>query len=118
MFLRNDPKLKFRRKELRHNKTKEEKFLWASLRRKNLGYKFTRQYSIGPYILDFYCPKIRLAVELDGAVHSDKDSKLYDKEREKYLNSVNIKVIRFWNSEVEENIEKVLERILKFISTF
>ena len=60
MFLYNDPKFKPRRKELRHNETKEEKLLWNSLRRKNLGFKFVRQYSAGPYILDFYCSEKRI----------------------------------------------------------
>lgn len=111
MFLYNDPVLKPRRKELRHNETKEEKFLWASLRRKNLGYKFSRQYSIGPYILDFYCSEKRLAIELDGFYHLDE--KEYDRQRDDYLKLNNIKVLRFWNSEIGVSIDKVLEKIKK-----
>ena len=77
MFTYNDPKLKSRRKELRRNETKEEKLLWENLRRKKLGVKFNRQYSVGPYVLDFYCVEKRLGLELDGAHHlKDKD---YDK---------------------------------------
>jgi very-short-patch-repair endonuclease len=109
MFTYNNPKLKFRRKELRHNETKEEKLLWVSLRRKKLGFKFTRQYSVGPYILDFYCVEKRIAIELDGSQHlSNKD---YDKERDNYLLMNDIKVLRFWNREISVNIDKVLDRI-------
>lgn len=109
MFLYNDPKFKSRRKELRHNETKEEKLIWANLRRKNLGHKFSRQYSAGPYILDFYCPEKRLAIELDGAQHLE--NKDYDMERDEYLLLNDIKVVRFWNREISANIDKVLERI-------
>jgi very-short-patch-repair endonuclease len=109
MFLYNDPKLKPRRKELRHNETKEEKLLWENLRRKKLGVKFSRQYSVGPYVLDFYCVEKRIGVELDGMHHmSDKD---YDKYRDEYLLLNDIKVLRFWNKEISDNIDKVLERI-------
>lgn len=109
MFLYNDPRFKPRRKELRHNETKEEKLLWNILRRKNLGYKFSRQYSVGPYILDFYCVEKRVAVELDGFQHlNNKD---YDMERDDYLLLNDIKVLRFWNSEISANIDKVLEKI-------
>ena len=83
MFLYNDPKFKSRRKELRHNETKEEKLLWDILRGKKLQYKFNRQYSVGPYILDFYCSEKRIGIELDGFQHSE--NKDYDKERDDYL---------------------------------
>lgn len=114
MFTYNDPKLKPRRKELRHNETKEEKLLWEKLRRKNLGCKFTRQYSVGPYVLDFYCPEKRLGIELDGFQHLE--NKDYDKERDEYLLLNDIRVIRFWNSEVSSNIDKVLITIKSVLS--
>lgn len=109
MFLYNDPKFKPRRKELRHNETKEEKLLWNSLRRKNISFKFTRQYSVGPYILDFYCSKKRIGIELDGFQHLE--NKDYDRERDDYLSLNDIKILRFWNSEVSGNIDKVLKKI-------
>lgn len=115
MFTYNDPKLKPRRKELRHNETPEEKMLWDKLRRKNLGYKFTRQYSVGPYILDFYCVKKRVAIELDGFYHLE--NKNYDKERDEYLNMNDIKVLRFWNSQISANMNEVLEKIIKELSS-
>ncbi len=111
MFLYNDPKFKSRRQELRKNQTDAEKFLWKNLRNKNLGYKFTRQFSFGPYILDFYCAEKRLAVELDGLQHLE--DKEYDKQRDEYLLLNDIKVLRFWNSEVNANIESVLNKIRK-----
>lgn len=115
MFVHNDPKFKQRRKELRKNETKEEKFLWANLRRKNLGYKFTRQYSVGPYILDFYCVEKQLAIELDGFQHiNNKD---YDQERDNYLSVNGVKTIRFWNNEISDNIDVSLDKIIKILNT-
>jgi very-short-patch-repair endonuclease len=109
MFQYNDPKFKPRRKELRHNETEEEKILWKSLRRKNIGFKFSRQYSAGPYILDFYCSEKRIGVELDGSQHLE--NKDYDEERDNYLLMNDIKVLRFWNSEINGNIDEVLKKI-------
>jgi very-short-patch-repair endonuclease len=111
MFLYNDPKFKLRRKELRRNETKEEKLLWSSLRGEKLQYKFIRQCSVGPYILDFYCREKRIGVELDGFQHLD--NKDYDKERDDYLLLNDIKILRFWNSEISANIDEVLEKIKK-----
>jgi very-short-patch-repair endonuclease len=103
-----------RRKELRNNSTEAEKILWENIKHSKLGgFKFTRQYSVGPYILDFYCSKIRLAVELDGNQHKEKDAVLYDGDRSKYLDGANIKVIRFWNDEVVKNTKIILNQILK-----
>jgi len=102
-----------RRKILRKNQTKEEIILWDSLKDKKLGSKFRRQHSMGPYILDFYCTNKKLAIELDGNQH--KDAIEYDKERENFLNDKGITVIRFWNNEIFKNINKVLEKINKFL---
>lgn len=117
-FLYQNPIFKDRRKELRNNQTESEVLLWEKLKGSQIeNYKFIRQYSAGPYILDFYCPKLRLAVELDGSTHSDNESKLYDKDRDQYLKSVNIQTIRFWNSEVKSNIENVLQKIKSAIKS-
>ena len=112
MFLKNDPKLKERRKELRKRGTPEENLLWLNLRQKKLGCKFSRQYSVGPYILDFYCVQNKICIELDGSQH--KENKEYDTERDSYLNANGIKVLRFWNSELKD-IDTVLNRIKKEI---
>ena len=94
---------------LRKTQTSTEKILWQKLRGSNLGIKFRRQYPINTYILDFYAPKIGLAIELDGSIHNE--NKEYDEERTKYLNSKHIKVLRFWNSEIENNLENTLNKI-------
>ncbi|MEK7669281.1 MAG: endonuclease domain-containing protein [Patescibacteria group bacterium] len=106
----NDQKQKERRRELRKNQTEAEKILWQKIRNRQINnFKFHRQYSAGPYILDFFCPEIRLVIELDGEQH--KDTKEYDKERELFLKDKDINVIRFWNNEVLENIENILNII-------
>ena len=66
---------------------------------------------MGPYILDFYCPKLRLAVEVDGGVHNEEEAKAYDLDREKYLESLDITTIRFWNDDVLNNTKKVLKEL-------
>lgn len=111
-FRYNIKSLKETRRELRKNQTGTEKILWEALRGKRLdGFKFHRQYSIGPYVVDFYCPKLRLAIEIDGSQHMEQETVDYDKERSKYLESVNIRILRFWNGEIEENSDKVLGEI-------
>ncbi|MEK7116582.1 MAG: endonuclease domain-containing protein [Patescibacteria group bacterium] len=113
-YLFNNKPLIDRRRELRKNQTDVEKKLWECLRGKRFcGLKFYRQFSIGPYILDFYCPKLRLGIELDGDKHMEGGAVLYDRDREKILQASNIKIIRFWNDEVENNVETVLEKIKK-----
>jgi very-short-patch-repair endonuclease len=105
----NKSKLLERRKELRQSMTPQELKLWHYLRNKKLGTKFRRQHGIGPYVVDFYCKEYNLIIELDGAQH--KAEKEYDKERDNYVETLGIKVLRFWNSEIDKNIEKVLQTI-------
>ena len=117
MFIRNDPKFRKRRKELRQNQTEAEKLLWSQLRNKRFcGVKFFRQYSIGPYILDFYSPTFRLAIELDGGRHSEQEQQEYDENRSEYLKVHDMEVIRFWNNEVMQNMEEVLVRIAEKVT--
>ncbi|MEK7091285.1 MAG: endonuclease domain-containing protein [Patescibacteria group bacterium] len=106
--------MKLRRKELRNSATDEEKLLWKKLQRNQLGMKFIRQYSVDGYVVDFYCPVKRLAVEIDGDQH--KKNKKYDEYRNRYLSAFNIKVIRFWNQEVMNDVEEVVEKIRKTVS--
>lgn len=111
-FLYNHKDLRNRRRELRNNQTEAEKILWKHIsKNKILGLRFLRQYSVGPYILDFFCPKIRLGIELDGSVHKEKENKLYDKDREKFLENLDINVIRFWNDDVLNNLTETLNRL-------
>lgn len=111
-FLRNDPALKERRRELRRNQTDAERAFWAHVRnRQFFGMRFFRQYSVGPYILDFYCPALKLAIELDGGQHNQVEGREYDIARSEYLNAQGIEVIRFWNNEILRELEGVLARL-------
>lgn len=94
---------------LRKEETKTEKILWKELRDRKLGVKFRRQHPIDKFILDFYAPEIKLGIELDGSPHIENQE--YDKTRAEHLESKNIKVLRFWNSDVEKNLEGVLRKI-------
>lgn len=106
--------LKKRRKELRNNSTHAEWLLWAQLSNKKLfGYKFRRQYSIKNYVVDFYCPKLKLAIEVDGDSHCVTEQMEYDKKRQKDIESWGIKVIRFTNIDIYENLNEVIEIISK-----
>lgn len=108
----NNSDLKDRRRELRKNQTDVERKLWAKLRNRSFhGLKFFRQYSVGYYILDFYCPTLKLAIELDGGQHGEEENRTYDNLRTNFLNTEGIKVLRFWNNDVMNNIEGVLEEV-------
>lgn len=114
---RNAPILKQRRQELRRNQTEAEKTFWAHVRSRSFqGVRFFRQYSIGPYILDFYCPKASIAVELDGGQHSLDERREYDAARSAFLIDHGIEVMRFWNHDVLQNIDGVLIRIAERIT--
>jgi very-short-patch-repair endonuclease len=102
-------------RELRNNLTEAELHLWERLRRKHTGYKFYRQKPIGDYIVDFYCPKARLVVEVDGARHFTHDGIENDIVRDEILHGLNLTVLRFTNSEVMENTDKVMEKIIREI---
>ncbi len=107
-----------RRKDLRNNATAQETILWEGLKKSGLGFKFQRQHSIGPYIVDFYCPTKKLVIEVDGSSHTDKDAKLYDADRTNYFEILGLKVLRFWNSEVDADPERVFDKISSFLSLF
>jgi len=110
--INNLPELKTFRKELRNHGTSAEAFLWTHLKQKQLeGKKFRRQFSVGHYILDFYCHTEKLCVELDGNDHFTNEQMKYDEIRTKFLNDQGIKVIRFENCEVFDHTESVLEEI-------
>ncbi len=97
-------------KALRKQSTNSEKHLWYYLRANRLGFKFKRQVPIGAYIVDFVCLEKRLIVELDGGQHLDNQS--YDMSRTAWLNAHGFKVLRFWNNEVLQQTESVIEVIL------
>ncbi|MDX1284767.1 MAG: endonuclease domain-containing protein [Draconibacterium sp.] len=102
---------------LRNKLTPAEEILWEKVKGKQvLGLRFRRQHPINIYIVDFYCHSAKLVVELDGAFH--KEQKEYDKARTKDLELYGIKVLRFYNSEVELNVEKVVMKIKSFIDNY
>ena len=100
-----------RRRALRTNATAAERQLWRHLRGKQLGVKFRRQYSVDVYVVDFYAPRAKLAVEVDGGSHFRTAAAVYDEERTSHLNRFGIEVLRFTNLEVFENLEGVLHTI-------
>ncbi len=108
---------KEKRRGLRSSETAAEALLWERLRdRQVAGLKFRRQYSVqysvGVYVLDFYCSACRLAVEWDGESHASAESQQYDAERTEFLVTLNIQVVRFPNAAVHNDINIVLGRIV------
>jgi very-short-patch-repair endonuclease len=117
MRFHNIPAKKEQRRELRARLTPEESYLWSFLQRRKLrGRKFRRQHSVGPYILDFYCPEEKLAVELDGASHDHEQAQAHDGIRKMFLGRAGITVLRFENRDVRKNLEGVLLEIAKSFS--
>jgi very-short-patch-repair endonuclease len=102
-------------RELRENMTDAERCLWARLRLKHLGYMFCRQKPIGDYIVDFYCHKARLVVEVDGEQHFTEDTAYNDRIRDEYMRSLGLTVLRFSNSEVLKNTDGVTEAIYELL---
>jgi very-short-patch-repair endonuclease len=103
-----------RQRELRRNSTDAEAALWLALRAKRFaGFKFRRQHDFGPYILDFYCPAQRLAIELDGGQHYQPDAHAYDERRTAYLCQRGITVLRFPTDLVFREREAVVHLIAR-----
>ena len=102
------------RKELRSHATPAEAALWKMLKNSQVGgYKFRRQHGIGPYILDFYCPLLRLDIELDGSAHDAPMADKHDEIRTKFLQKQGITVLRFRNELVYRNPNAIIEEIIK-----
>jgi len=97
---------------LRNNETKAEKILWENLRRNQLkGHKFRRQHPISLFIADFYCHQLKLIIEVDGEYHNAPEQIKIDDERTQVLQDNGMKIIRFTNCEIENNIGKVITQI-------
>jgi very-short-patch-repair endonuclease len=112
MLIEHDPALTALARTLRKQKTPAEKHLWNVLRRKQFhGYKFYRQHPIASYIADFYCPKLRLVVEIDGKIHRVR--KGYDDARTDVLNGMNLTVIRYSNENILTELSRVLIHLKK-----
>jgi very-short-patch-repair endonuclease len=117
-YIHNQGSFKNLRRQLRNNLTPAEAELWRYLQNGKLeGKKFRRQHSIGNYILDFYCPQERLGIELDGRGHFTDNGHEADEKRTAFLHSLNIRIIRFENKEVFDQLEGVLEEIRQNFTT-
>jgi len=105
-----DPKLLEFAKTMRSNATDAENLMWQVLRAKRfMNLKFRRQHVIKPYIVDFYCHEFSLVIELDGSQHGKDDAIAYDAERTKYLEALGLTVVRYWNHDVLNRADVVLD---------
>lgn len=105
-----------KRRLLRTKATRTESFLWSHLRNKQLGgLKFRRQFSINNYVVDFYCSSLRLAIEIDGDIHEQKNVRKMDKIRQEQIESLGITFLRYTNKEIINEISKIKKEILSFI---
>ncbi|MCX6745309.1 MAG: DUF559 domain-containing protein [Candidatus Parcubacteria bacterium] len=103
---------KEKRRLLRNKMTPAEVAIWVELKNEKLGYKFRRQYGVGHYIIDFYCPKLKFALELDGDVHTLEHVHIKDLIREKFIKDCGITIKRYWNHQVLEDVDSVLEELV------
>lgn len=110
-------KIKPHARDMRKNPTSAEERLWSRLRRKQVaGLRFRRQAPIGQFIIDFYCPEARLVIEVDGSIHDEPEVAERDEKRQAYLESLDLRVLRFTNSQVMHEVDAVIERIGKVIT--
>ena len=114
------------RKKLRKLPIRAERELWGQIRNRRIGYnvivqtwkggigyKFRRQFGIGKYIVDFYCPELKLIIEVDGATHTEDKEIEHDNKRQKYIEKLGLKVIRIRNIDIMERLEAVVEKIIR-----
>ena len=103
-----------RAREMRTNMTEPEKRMWFRCL-KHLPHRFRRQRPFGPYIVDFYCARLRLVIEIDGDSHATADGIAYDAERTAFLEGLGLQVVRFSNREVLNNIDGIYERLKELL---
>lgn len=113
-----NPKLKTNARTLRKNMTDSELKLWSRIRRKQMfGLQFYRQRPIGSYIVDFYCPKAELVLEVDSVQHMNRLAMRNDKYRDSYLKQQGIKVLRFDNVQVLKQLDAVVEKVCRTVAS-
>ena len=125
MVMVNPSKAKFNaksqkpvRQRLRNEMTRSEKMLWYYLRGSGLdGYKFRRQQGVGQYIVDFYCPRVKIAVELDGDSHFRSGAALHDRVRQNFIEAQGIRVLRFTDNDVRDSLPDVVALITRELRT-
>ena len=106
------------KRRLRSEMTHAEMRLWARIRAKQFqGLKFRRQHGIGPYIVDFYCPEKSLVIEVDGDTHAEPSQIFKDERRDRYLQSLSLRVIRYTNDDIVLNLNGVLEDLVQELSS-
>ena len=108
-----NPNLTQRAKELKENMTEFERKLWDGFLKKFV-YKITCQKQIDNYIVDFYCNKLKLVIEIDGEIHENSNNKEYNLERTKVLEAYRLKVLRFTNKDIEIDFENVCKKIMEY----
>ena len=113
-ILHYNPSLKLKARRLRIQCTPSETLLWSKIRRKSLGYEFHRQVPIDEYIVDFYCHELRLAIEVDGSSHDDKQD--YDLRRQRKLERLGVRFIRYDDDDVKKGIREVMRVLQDVIS--
>jgi very-short-patch-repair endonuclease len=115
--LYNKASEKVKRQLLRSQMPLAEQIIWERLReRQVLGCKFRRQYSIDVFVIDFYAPQLKLAIEIDGESHTGEQAQDYDAERQMFLESKGTRFLRFTNQQVMENLDQVIETIGRIIT--
>ena len=107
----NQSRKKSFRKQLRNEPTRAELILWQQLKGSQLNYKFRRQQGVGLYVVDFYCPELKLAIEVDGGTHFEPSEIDRDNQRTLFLIQNKIQVLRVTNTEVYESLDTVIELI-------
>jgi very-short-patch-repair endonuclease len=113
-----DRKLKPLARTLRTKMTDAEQLIWSKIRRKQIGgVQFYRQKNVGHYIVDFYCPKGKLIVEIDGGQHYESEGMKKDRERDRYFQMLGFTVLRFSDIDVLKNIDGVIERIQEYLKS-
>ena len=110
--MKADPVTRARAKRLRRELTDAERIVWSRIKENKLRWHFRCQHPEGPYILDFACVELKLAVEIDGATHSSLPERLHDARRERFLAARGWMTVRFWNDEVYRNLHGVIETIM------
>jgi very-short-patch-repair endonuclease len=100
---------KEKRRQLRNSMTEEEVILWSRLKSRQIGgFKFRRQYGVGPFVVDFYCPEKKLALEVDGGGHFEDESIIKDRKRQKAIEQFGIRFVRISNLDIRKNLQGVL----------
>jgi very-short-patch-repair endonuclease len=113
MYYGASPSLLEFARTLRQSETEAEKVLWQRINKKQLnGLRFRRQHPVLYFIADFFCPKAKLVIEVDGGIHLSKLQFAYDRNRDNELTSIGLKVLRFTNEQVLSDIESVLQEII------